>query len=90
MGMTIVEKILAKASGVDKLGPGDFAVVNVDTIVITDLFFKPTSREMLRVHDPEKIVVVFDHNIPASDRTTASTQVFGREFVERFGNPSLS
>jgi 3-isopropylmalate/(R)-2-methylmalate dehydratase large subunit len=85
MGMTIVEKILSKASGADRLAAGDFAVVNLDTIVITDLFFKPTSRQMLRVHDPEKIVVVFDHNVPASDRTTAATQVYGRQFVERFG-----
>ena len=85
MGMTIVEKILTRASGASKLKPGDFAVVDVDTIVMTDLFFKPTSREMLRVHDPDRIVVIFDHNVPASDRVTAATQVYGRQFVKRFG-----
>ena len=65
--------------------PGNFAVVNVDTIVITDLFFKPTSREIFVFTIRDKIVVVFDHNVPASDRVSAAAQVDGRDFVRRFG-----
>lgn len=83
--MTIIEKIMARASGARSIAAGDFAVVDVDTIVITDLFFKPTAKKMLRVHDPDRLVVVFDHNVPASDRVTALTQVHGRDFVRRFG-----
>jgi 3-isopropylmalate/(R)-2-methylmalate dehydratase large subunit len=36
MGMTIVEKILARAGGVPNVSPGDFVVVNVDTAVLFD------------------------------------------------------
>ena len=85
MGMTIVEKILARASGATKVVPGDFVVVSVDTIVLTDLAFKPTAREILKLADPERVVVVFDHNAPASDRASAAAHADGRDFVRRFG-----
>jgi len=86
MGMTIIEKILARASGKEKIGPGDLAVVDVDLCVLIDLSFSRGSwREVLKVHDPEKVVVVFDHDVPASNRDTAAMHVRGREFVRRFG-----
>ncbi|HEV8032200.1 MAG TPA: aconitase/3-isopropylmalate dehydratase large subunit family protein [Stellaceae bacterium] len=86
MGMAIIEKILARASGVAKISPGDLAVVDVDLAVLIDLSFSRGSwREVLKVHDPEKVVVVFDHDVPASNRDTAAMHVRGREFVRRFG-----
>jgi len=86
MGMTIIEKILARASGAEKIAPGDLAVVDVDLCVLIDLSFSRGSwREVLKVHDPEKVVVVFDHDVPASNRDTAAMHVRGREFVRRFG-----
>jgi 3-isopropylmalate/(R)-2-methylmalate dehydratase large subunit len=86
MGMTIIEKILARASGAATIGPGDLAVVDVDLAVLIDLSFSPSSwREVLKVHDPDKVVVVFDHDVPASNRDTAAMHVRGREFVRRFG-----
>src|SRR3954467_13809470 len=86
MGMTIIEKILARASGAAKIGPGDLAVVDVHLCVLIDLSFSRSSwREVLKVRDPEKAVVVFDHDVPASNRDTAAMHVRGREFVRRFG-----
>ena len=59
MGMTIIEKILARASGAKKVSPGDLVVVDVDTAVFIDNAFLPASwREVLKVHDPSKIVVI--------------------------------
>ena len=70
MGMTIIEKILAKASCSTKIAPGDLAVVDVDLVVMIDLSFSRGSwREVLKVHDPEKVVVVFDHDVPAPTST---------------------
>ena len=67
MSMTIIEKILAKASGSTKIAPGDLAVVDVDLVVMIDLSFSRGSwREVLKVHDPEKVVVVFDHDVPSA------------------------
>ena len=86
MGMTIIEKILARASGAAKVAPGDLAVVDVDLAVLIDLSFSRGSwREVLKVHNPEKVVVVFDHDVPASNRETAAMHVRGRDFVRRFG-----
>src|SRR4030088_672034 len=66
MGMTIIEKILARASGAATVAPGDLAVVDVDLAVLIDLSFSRGSwREGLKVHDPDKVVVVFDHERPA-------------------------
>jgi len=86
MGMNITEKILARASGAKKVSPGDLVVVDVDTAVFIDnAFFPAYWREMLKLADPEKIIVVFDHRAPASDRVSAGAHVLGREFVKRFG-----
>ena len=86
MGMTIIEKILARASGEAKVSPGDLAVVDVDLAVLIDLSFSRGSwREVLQVHDPDKVVVVFDHDVPASNRDSAAMHVRGRDFVRRFG-----
>lgn len=86
MGMTIVEKILARASGQTSVAPGDLADVTVDTVVLFDSSFFPVDwREVLKVYDPDKMVVAFDHRIPAPNRACAEAQVIGREFVKRFG-----
>jgi len=86
MGMTIIEKILARASGAKKVSPGDLVVVDVDTAVFIDNAFLPASwREVLKVADPGKIVVIFDHRAPASDRVSALSHVTGRAFVKRVG-----
>lgn len=86
MGMTIAEKILARASGAAKIAPGDLAVVNVDLSVMIDLSFSRSSwREVLKVHDPDKVAVVFDHEVPAATRESAAVHARGREFVRRFG-----
>lgn len=86
MGMTMIEKILARASGRDRVAPGDLVTVPVDTAVVLDINFMPAFwRELRRVWDPEKIVVVFDHNVPAKDIQTADALQRGRGFVRRFG-----
>jgi 3-isopropylmalate/(R)-2-methylmalate dehydratase large subunit len=86
MAMTIIEKILARASGAATVAPGDLAVVDVDLTVMIDLSFSGSSwREVLKVHDPDKVAVVFDHEVPAANRESAAMHARGREFVRRFG-----
>ena len=86
MGMNIIEKILARKSGAKKISPGELVVVDVDTAVFIDnAFFPAYYRDMLKLADPEKIIVVFDHRAPASDRVSAGAHVVGRAFVKRFG-----
>jgi hypothetical protein len=86
MGMTIVEKIMARASGAERVKPGDLIVVSVDTVVLYDgNFFPAYWRDLASVKNSDGIVVVFDHRVPAPDRTCAKAHDVGRKFVEKFG-----
>ena len=86
MGMTIAEKILAKKSGQKKVAPGDLVTVEVDTVVMIDnSFIASRWREIQKVRDPARIVVVFDHRAPASTEDAAAAHRTGRRFVGKFG-----
>jgi 3-isopropylmalate/(R)-2-methylmalate dehydratase large subunit len=86
MGMTIAEKILARKSGQKKVGPGDLVTVEVDTVVLIDnSFIASRWREIKSIRDPNRIIVVFDHRVPASTEDSAAAHRTGRKFVEKFG-----
>lgn len=86
MGSNIVEKIMARASGATQVKPGDIVAVGVDTVVLYDgNFFPAYWRDLVSVKNPENVVVVFDHRVPAPDRTCAKAHDVGRKFVEKFG-----
>ena len=84
--MNIVEKIMARASGAPVVKPGDLVVVGVDTVVLYDgNFFPAYWRELTSIKNPDSVIVVFDHRVPAPDRTCATAHGVGRKFVEKFG-----
>jgi len=86
MGMTIAEKILARKSGQRKVAPGDLVTVEVDTVILFDNNFMTNRwREILKVKNPDRLVVVFDHRVPAATQASAVAQKIGREFVAKFG-----
>lgn len=86
MGLTILEKIVAKASGQARVGPGDLVVVDVDLAVMIDLSFQKTQRrEVLKVFDPDRVVIVYDHLVPAPDQASAEAHAYGRGFARKFG-----
>ena len=86
MGMTITEKILARASGSAKVSPGDVTVVDVETACLIDLSFLPEGwRKVLKVADPSKVVIVFDHLVPAPTAQAAKCMQTGRAFAREFG-----
>ncbi len=86
MGSTIAEKILAKKSGRDVVRPGDLVTVEVDTVILFDNNFMPANwRDILRLRDPERIVVVMDHRVPAPNAMAAGAHVTARAFAKKFG-----
>lgn len=86
MGMNIAEKILAKAAGTERVVPGEIAIVEVGTAVLTDMNFMPASwREILKMHDAARVVVVLDHLVPANEPLSAAAHATARDFVKRFG-----
>jgi 3-isopropylmalate/(R)-2-methylmalate dehydratase large subunit len=89
MGMTLAEKILARASGRDRVSPDQIVVARVDLAMShenADLVRKSFLEiGLARVWDPSKIVIVFDHRIPAESEKTATTHKAIREFVAAQG-----
>ena len=86
MGMTIAEKILASRSGNRVVVPGDLVTVDVDTTIVMDNNLMPNQwRDILKLHNPDRIIVVFDHRAPPSTVASAQAHVRGRKFVEKFG-----
>jgi 3-isopropylmalate/(R)-2-methylmalate dehydratase large subunit len=76
MGMTITEKILAKAAGQDKVTPGQLVDANIDIIMCHDVSTPPAISMLIekgidKVFDREKIVVTPDHFQPAKDIKSA-------------------
>ena len=90
MAMTMAEKILAKASGSKESEAGEIIMANIDVAMTHDLT-GPLSVESFekigvqKVWDPEKIVIVFDHQVPADSIDAANNHMIMRKFVERQG-----
>jgi homoaconitate hydratase family protein len=89
MSMTLAEKILARASGRSRVAPDEIVVADVDLAMShenADLVRKAFLEiGAPRVWDPEKIVIIFDHRIPAESEKTAATHKAVREFVRQQG-----
>ncbi|MGB9937212.1 MAG: homoaconitase large subunit [Methanobacterium sp.] len=87
--MNITEKILSRASGKNEVHPGEIIESSVDLAMSHDGTSPPTiktfSKIADRVWDPEKIVIVFDHNIPANNIGSAEFQKVTRKFAKEQG-----
>jgi 3-isopropylmalate/(R)-2-methylmalate dehydratase large subunit len=94
MGMTTVEKILARAGGLAAVKAGvvlepmvDLAMSHENGALVINQFFeiyKNTGLEA-RVWDPSKITIIFDHRVPAESSKTATNQKKIREFIAQQG-----
>jgi 3-isopropylmalate/(R)-2-methylmalate dehydratase large subunit len=92
MGMTVVEKILARASGRGAVRAGevveprvDLAMSHENAALVINQFaevFKGTGLEP-SLFDPSRIAIIFDHRVPAESPKTASNQKKVREFVAK-------
>lgn len=87
MGMTIAEKIIARAAKVDEVKPGEIHSVNLDWLMSNDgtthLTIDMYRNKLKHPHiaDPGKVVFIVDHNIPAENPKTAAVHKKMREFA---------
>lgn len=85
--MNITEKILSKASRKNEVHPGEIIEANIDLAMTHDGTSPPTintfNKIADKVWDPEKIVIVFDHNIPANNIGSAEFQKVTRKFAKK-------
>ena len=75
MGMTVAEKILARASGRNTVSPDEIVVAGIDLAMShenADLVRKSFQQiGVARVWDPSRIVIILDHRVPAESSKTA-------------------
>lgn len=90
MGMTMTQKILAKACGKESVKVGEIQEVNVDLVMVTDVMF-PLVPDILdnmnckKPHSPEDVLVVIDHYAPAPNISSANQNKYTREHAKRYG-----
>ena len=94
MGMTIVQKILARATGRDDVKVGEIIEPKVDlgmshengALVMNQFLeiFKGTGIAP-KIWDPSRIAIIFDHRVPAESSKTATNQKKLRSFVSEHG-----
>jgi 3-isopropylmalate/(R)-2-methylmalate dehydratase large subunit len=85
VGMTMIERILARKAGVNEVQVGDTVTVEVDMTVLIDLQFATMWLQPLRIHDPDKVAIVMDHAVPAPTIKDAAGGPKARQFAADFG-----
>ncbi len=90
MGMTMAERLLAKAAERDQVTAGEFVVAAIDLAMLHDIFAAQVF-DMLdevgvdHVDDPDRAVVVVDHLVPAPTAEAAALHQRIRAHVARLG-----
>ncbi len=90
MGMTMAERVLAKASGRDRVTAGEFVVARIDLALLHDIFAAQVFSMLKAVGvdqllEPDRTVVVIDHLVPAPTAEAATVHQQIRDDVARLG-----
>ena len=89
MGETIIEKIIRHNTG-KAVKPGDIVTVNVDRVMIHDIFIPFVAEKFeemgfTKLHDPDKVVLIYDHLVPASQQDDTRHFPTGDAFADKYG-----
>ncbi|MCR5415396.1 MAG: 3-isopropylmalate dehydratase large subunit [Pseudobutyrivibrio sp.] len=90
MGMTMAEKIIAAAAGVESTRAGDIETVTLDRLMSNDGTTHLTidmynNLKNPHIEDVSKLVWIIDHNIPADSPKTAASHKKMRNFAKEHG-----
>lgn len=88
--MNRIDKILARASGRKSVEAGDIVVANVDRLIVHDLSGYLTAKVFeehvgLPVHDPDRVIMVFDHVFSPPTEREAQVLEHNRAWARRHG-----
>ncbi len=88
-GKTMVEKILARGAGRNRVEAGELVNVRVDLALGNDITAPVAIREFERlgaeqVFDPDKVVLVPDHFTPNRDIAAAEQSLLLRKFARKY------
>ena len=90
-GQTLSEKIFSRASQ-KEVRAGEFVMADIDRTMIHDItgplavtgFYEIAGRDA-RVWDPSRIVMLFDHQVPADSLKAAENHIMLRRFAQEQG-----
>ena len=87
MGMTMTQKILAAHAGLEEVKAGQFIEINLDLVLGNDITTPMAIKEFdkmgaKKIYDKDKVVVVFDHFVPAKDIASAEQCKVSRCFCK--------
>ena len=90
MGMTMTQKILARAAGVDSCKAGELLMCRLDLVLGNDITGPVAINEFekmgaTKVFDPNKIALIPDHFVPNKDIKSATMAKQMREFARAQG-----
>ena len=94
MGQTIIEKIIARNIGASFVKPGDIVTVHADRVMLDDImipFIVEKFKEMgfPKIWDPDKVVLIYDHLVPASQQDDVRHYRVGDAFAAEYGIKNL-
>ncbi len=86
MGMTMTQKILARAAGVERCRAGELLMCKLDLVLGNDITTPVAINEFhrmgaVKVFDPAKIALIPDHFVPNKDIKAATLAKQMREFA---------
>jgi len=89
-GQTLAQKLVARAAGRTSVQPGEIVTCKVDLAMMHDSGGPRRVKPMLerlgaKVWDPEKVVVVTDHYLPADDAESRRIIATARAWVKEAG-----
>ncbi len=90
MGATLIEKIIRRNTGIETAKAGDIVTVNASRVMIHDIFIpfvadKFEEMGFKKIWDPDKVVLIYDHLVPASQIDDTRHFRIGDAFAEKYG-----
>jgi len=89
MGQTIIEKIISHNVG-HPVKPGDIVTVQVNRVMIHDIFIPFVAEKFVemgfqKLWDADKVVLIYDHLVPASQVDDSRHYQIGNQFAKKYG-----
>ena len=86
----MIEKIVSRNIGAESVKPGEIVTVNVDRVMIHDIFIPFVAEKFeemgfTKLWNPDKVVLIYDHMVPASTVDDIRHFKIGDAFAEKHG-----
>ncbi|MCD8327456.1 MAG: 3-isopropylmalate dehydratase large subunit [Lachnospiraceae bacterium] len=94
MAQTFIEKLIARNIGAGSVRAGNIVTLNVDRVMIHDIFIpfvasKFEEMGFTKLWDPDRVVLIYDHLVPASQTDDTRHFQIGNAFVEKYGMKNI-